>query len=327
MAHTGRAGARSKLQSRSIITLRGLSDLGGVTVLHELAARVALPTTLSSFAEADTQLLLGGLIGVWTAAGLAERLRQETMLRIRESREIGDRWDAAFVHTPELADDDEVHDAVGWLCAFEELEGAQASELLTHVARNGSVGMRVRLADALGEVGVASNVVDAVLVGLTNDAEVSVRNCALDALTRYHAMGQGYGAVEEAMARSGVLESIAERVEAMGSAALSKPDLRQLAGAEEVEEDVIDVEGFNEKVEVPLFEGLRLSELHGLCALALVPAGYELLSMADGANLPLRFVGLGWLLTVGGLAAYPQSGMLWRRFTNTIDSSHYEKKR
>ncbi|CAN8069982.1 unnamed protein product [Agarophyton chilense] len=361
--------SRRNLQKRSVIALRGLSDLGGMTILHELAARLLLPTTLSASMAADTQLLFGGLVGVWTAALFAERLRFETMSLIRETEQLPDRWDASIIYTPSF-EENEVDDAVAWLYAFEELDGIAAADLLTALASTANPIMRLRLAEALTKYPVPSNVSTSVLTVLQQDNNPLVRRAAHNALQtlqtpllvassseRTDAVQQSVACAEHTYARavldriyeqsanpysmpfdndpmplsvhdgstSGWLRDlVSERLEYMGKAALSKPDLRRLHASVVRDADsaqaAIDVDAFNStNISVPLFEGLKWSEIHGLCALAMIPAGYELLSLLDGVNLPLRFVGLGWLLAFGGLVAYPQSGELWRKLKKLID--------
>lgn len=359
--------SQANLEKRSVIALRGLSDLGGMTVLHEMSARILLPTTAAASGAADTQLLLGGLIGVWTAALFAERMRFETHSLIRESEQLPDRWDSSIIHTPSL-EDTEVADAVAWLYAFDELDGIAAADLLRTVAATGSPKMRIRLAEALTAYPVRSNICTSVLSSLQQDGHPLVREAAHTALKTFQsppsfspvptsteplqqavleADEQHVRAVldrlfeqptyptlddqqlvhipaDEQSNHAWLRELVAERVNYMRDAALSTPDLCQLrasvVGSHDHAEHVVDVSQLNSaKVNVPLFEGLKWSEIHGLATLALLPAGYELLSVLDGVDLPLRFVGLGWLLTVGGMIAYPQSGGIWRRLKKLID--------
>lgn len=78
----------------------------------------------------------------------------------------------------------------------------------------------------------------------------------------------------------------------------------------------------------PLIDSLYAEEVHGICALAVIPAFYELFSTVQHESLPLRFLGLGWLFTVGGLAAYPNSANLWNSLSRTIeDMSHVKFNR
>lgn len=289
-------------------------------------------------------------MGVWTAAAFAVRLREQTSALIEESAALPGRWDAAYVHRPALDADDAVA-AVAWLYAFDEMEGPAAASMLRSMADADAMVVRRELAVALAGFPARSNAVMAVLSRLADDRDVEVRDAADAALSQFRAAGvllagaparveatEGRNAemcavldqlfddavVEKDMSgreseqSSWVLDVVAERVEAMGSVALSQPDLRQLGAAQE-DEEVVLKEAPGKKVQVPLFEALRWDEVHGLCTLALVPVGYELMSVVDGGDLPLRFVGLGWLLTVGGLVAYPQSGELWRKFKKTLD--------
>ncbi|KAI0566069.1 hypothetical protein FGB62_12g126 [Gracilaria domingensis] len=361
--------SRQNLQRRSVIALRGLSDLGGMTILHELTARLILPTTLTASMAADTQLLLGGLVGVWTAALFAERMRFETMSLIRETEQLPSRWDASIIYTPSL-EENEVDDAVAWLYAFEELDGLAAADMLTALASAGSPTTRLRLAEALSSYPVPSNVSASVLTALQNDTNPLVRRAAQSALQTlqtpllvssstdgsdvlqpsadpehdyaravldriFEQSANPYlipfdeeRALPASLANDSqagwLRELVADRVECMGKAALSKPDLRQLRASvvrdSHLPQNPVDVTALRSAdINVPLFEGLKWSEIHGLCTLAILPAAYELLSLLDGVDLPLRFVGLGWLLAFGGLVAYPQSGDLWRKLKKLTD--------
>lgn len=350
----------SQLKDRSLLTLRGLSDLGTAAMLHELTMRMLLttgPAAVSvSAAGADSQLLLGGLIGVWTAAVFAERLRAHTADLIQQSTDIPNRWDAAFVHRPAIESDDAL-DAVAWLYALDELEGPDAAQLLRNLAEADSQSVRLALAAALAEFPVRSNAASSALGLLADDADVAVRNAAVAALGIYErsgVLGASSGdmqsledrtplSAEENMAvmldrifeeplpspsTTGssqdslrwIFDAVARRVEYMGSIAL-QPDVLSTCAALPMADpcDVATREVKPLKARVPLFEGLGWSEVHGLCALALLPVGYELLSVLNKGNLPMRFVGLGWLLAVGGLAVYPRSGALWRRLRNTLE--------
>lgn len=343
----------SHLKSRSLLALRGLSDLGTVAVLHELSTRLLLGFGVAATAAvADSQLLLGGLLGVWTAAAFAERLREQTAALIEESAALPARWDAACVYRPTLDADDAVA-AVAWLYALDEMEGPAAANMLRSLAEAEAPRVRKELAVALAGYPARSNAAVAVLSMLADDRDVDVRAAADDALSRFRAAGVLVPAAEpqrvaeeatemdmsavldrlfedaliendmsrgESQQSSRVLDVVAEQVEAMGSVALSRPDLRKLGAAQEDEEAVVKEDAPAKKVQVPLFEGLKWDEVHGLSTLALVLVGYELLSVVDGGDLPLRFIGLGWLLAVGGLVAYPQSGELWRKFKKALDT-------
>lgn len=342
----------SHLKRRSLLAFRGLSDLSSAAVLHELSMRLFLFPSLASAGAADSQLLLGGLMGVWTAAAFAARLTDEKHSLIRESVALPARWDAAYVYRPAIEPDDALA-AIAWLHAFDEMEGPHAAALLRSLADADAPQLRLELANALARFPTRSNVAAAVLSSLAADQDPHVRDAAAHALDQYHATGvlvaAGDPAPEHtprevdlpsfldslfdddltdahmppapAAARtSWVMDAVAERVEALGNAALSSPDLRQLgAHAINVESAQVEEPTPPPKIQVPLFEGLRWEEVHGLCTLALVPAAYELMSVLDGGDLPLRFVGLGWLLSFGGLVAYPQSGNLWMRFKKTLD--------
>lgn len=356
------------IHNRSVVTWRGLSDLGGLTVLHELGDRYLLPTTAASSMLADSQLLLGGLMAVWTAALFAERTRFETDSLIRESAQLPQRWDSSIIYTPTL-DENDVADVVAWLYAFEELDGIAAVDLLCSIATSGSPTMRLRLAEALAAYPVPSNIFASVLADLQKDHHPLVRDAAHTALdsirvlltvleTSRHDVAMPPREVDteeqqirlvldslfsmsldssspsnlttdtpsagHAFLKSRLKTLVSERFECMRNAALSNPDLRQLQSTYLVPEsqsnDIV------ESSEVPLFDGLKWSEIHGLCTLALLPVGYELLASVVGLDLPLRYVGLGWLLTFGGLIAYPQSAGLWHKLRKSLDDKNVSKR-
>lgn len=222
------------------------------------------------------------------------------------------------------------------------MEGPEAAALLRSLAV-ADPPVRLRLANALSAFPARSNAAISVLHQLAEDRILDVRQAAEDALHQYQKSGillasrhspydsrADMAAVLDSLfddtlidahpnvgprdATRWVLDAVAERVEFLSTVALTSPNLSQfrpLARDNHAPELV--------GMDVPLLEGLRRVEVHGLCTLALVPAAYELMSVGGGVDLPLRFVGLGWLLTFGGLVAYPQSGSLWRRFTKTLD--------
>lgn len=346
------------LKKRSVVALRGLSDLGGVALVHELAARLVLPTSISAVLTADTQLLAGTLMGVWTVALFADRMREETESLIDESRDLPTRWDSSFIYTPSL-DEHDVMEAVAWLYAFDELEGLAAADLMRGIAQTESPQMRLKLAKALAAFPVQSNVSTSVLSTLMRDTDPLVRNAAAGALQEHHALVPSSSSspwdsmpvpysdiphgddskVRHALTQllseplisepstsyevrrqklEQLLDLLSERVQYMENAALSKPDLSRLNVPVPKPLFPVGADG-RSKSKVPLLDGLKLSEMHGICALASIPVGYELLSMVGCADLPLRFIGLGWLLSLGGLAVYPQSAAIWQRFKKIID--------
>lgn len=402
----------AQLKERSVITLRGLSDLGGVTLLHELARRLILSPNPNLALISDSQLLLGGLIGIWTAAVFAERLREKNVSLKQECEELPTRWDSNLIYNSSLEEDDIQH-AIAWLYAFDEMEGIAAVDLLRSTALSDDSRMRYRLAEALGTFPIRSNITFTILSNLARDANRLVREAATTSLDAYEqamiikrskppniaagtlvagAAGstfpEGFDREEE-LAMRGLLERIVSdpepvaipalevadfanswhgydarwlrdvmqrKVGSMRDAALSQPELPDLtryapllmssettapkrvgrvSNRTDVErlDDVYAKEFESEdagkkengmqmthlKSAAPLVDSLRLSEIHGICALALVPALYELFAVVDGESLPLRFLGLGWLLALGGLVAYPQSANIWSAFAKTID--------
>lgn len=340
-ARLPRIAPETPLKERSLLTFRGLSDLSSAAVLHELSVRLVLGASLPTFGAADSQLLLGGLMGIWTAAAFADRLRANTASLIAETRSLPSRWDSAIIHRPAIDEDDTIA-AIAWLAALDEMEGPEAAALLRSLAV-ADPPVRVGLANALSAFPARSNVALSVLYQLSEDRAPDVRQAAEDALHQYQESGllladhhaapdsqvdmaavldrlfddtliDAHPIVAPRDARRGVLDAVAERVEFLSTVALSSPNLSQFRPAEKDSQSSELV-----RMDVPLFEGLRRVEVHGLCTLALLPAAYELMSVGGGVDLPLRFVGLGWLLTFGGLVAYPQSGSLWRRFTKTLD--------
>lgn len=400
----------STLKERSLVTLRGLSDLGSLALVHELALRLTVTSSPAVALISDAELLLGSLIGLWTAAAWADRIRGVSSRLTREATALPERWDANLIYNPSF-DDDEIIPAFAWLSAFDELDGIAAAELLRTLLIAPSPTSRARVAAALAAYPVRSNITLAALAVLARDNDARVRGAAALCATAYADAGilkltEGEGGYEHVMKMASTFEqeeqvdgeesnlmmmmrmmnedasgtsrqeedentalrlilqrilddpqpvdfplvpasgvsraawladAVDAHVDAMREAALTRPDLggitaslsRRICPAmteedEEVrmtrqEKDmVIDVRSRNPPA---MMDSLNWSELHGVCALALVPALYELVAVADGADLPLRFVGLGWLLAVGGLAAYPQSARLWMKFGETMDGS------
>lgn len=425
----------SELKHRSVIALRGLSDLSGVILLHELTQRIITCGSPSAALVADAELLLGTLMGMWTAAVFAERLRKTHGKLIQQTRELPARWDDTILYTPALEADD-IPAAVAWLCAFDELEGLGAADMLRPFIFSPDPMIRLRVAQALRPFPLRSNICLAILTTLAQDHNRWVRCAAKESLASYEAAkiierldgsengvpllcdkdadGNARGFAEEVGLRA-VLERIledpkpvalpavlvgdlppplwrretqwlrqvvAKQVGYMRNAALSQPDLgdwgryapgllvhveggttqamarattrRLRSGTNEMSDlmqilengmnpndslmsefdnsliDVedqdwdgscptTDVDALKSAKVTPLVDCLGWSEIHGICALALVPACYGLFSVVDGVGLPLRFVGLGWLLALGGFAAYPQSAKLWSSLRHTIE--------
>lgn len=391
----------AQLKERSVITLRGLSDLAGLSLTHEICCRFVLLPNANMALIADSELLLGGLMGVWTAAVFAERLRQNTAALISESEELPSRWDSNVLHSPALDEDDLQH-AVAWLYALDELEGLAAAHLLRSVAASPHSSMRLRLAQALGAFPLRSNVTLPLLTTLATDRNRVVRDAARASLDAYeearivlqvdaqsaavsptalHSLGAGLVHPhhddldndldpDDEMALRALLERlvmepppvtvpalyvcdaalswrgydarwlrdvVTHYVGSMRNAALTQPELPELdlawhallgaapAPATVDECGTTDTQQVDDgdmaflKSAAPLVDSLRLSEIHGICALALVPALYELFAVIDGESLPLRFVGLGWLLALGGLVAYPKSATIWYSFRKMIE--------
>lgn len=340
-ARLPRIAPETPLKERSLLAFRGLSDLSSAAVLHELSVRLVLGASIPTSGAADSQLLLGGLIGIWTAAAFADRLRANTASLIAETRSLPSRWDSAIIHRSAIEEDDTIA-AVTWLAALDEMEGPEAASLLRTLAV-ADPPVRVRLANALSQFPARSNVAISVLHQLSEDCVPDVRRAAEDALCQYQESGvllanrytppdlqvdmaavldrlfddtlvSAHAIAAPCNAKRWVMDAVAERVEFLSTVAMTAPNLPQLGpvGGNVSPQKPI-------KMDVPLLEGLRRVEVHGLCTLALVPAAYELMSVGGGVDLPLRFVGLGWLLTFGGLVAYPQSGSLWRKFAKTMD--------
>lgn len=425
----------AELKHRSVIALRGLSDLSGVILLHELTLRIITCGSPSVALVADAELLFGTLMGMWTAAVFAERLRKTHGQLIQQSRELPARWDDTILYTPALEADD-IPPAVAWLCAFDELEGLGAADMLRPFVFSPDPMVRLRLAQALRPFPLRSNICLPILTTLAQDDNRWVRCAAKESLASYEAAkiierqsGSEHGApllydkdadgnargFAENIGLRAILERIlgdpkpvalpavlvgdlpsplwrretqwlrqvvAKQVGYMRNAALSQPDLgnwgryapgllvhaeggttqavahattrRPRSGANEMSDlmqilengvnptdslvsefgsslievedqdwdgsyPTTDVDALKSAKVTPLVDCLGWSEIHGICALALVPACYGLFSVVDGVSLPLRFVGLGWLLALGGFAAYPQSAKLWSSLRHTIE--------
>lgn len=73
-------------------------------------------------------------------------------------------------------------------------------------------------------------------------------------------------------------------------------------------------------VEAPLFDWLATAELRYLCLVASVPLAYELFYITSGVTGGdgLRFVGLGWLMGIAGLLAYPRSDTIWLKVEEQV---------
>lgn len=449
--HTASDGV-VRLKERSVIALRGLSDLGGIALLNEFWTRVLSSSNPGQALAADAELLLGGLIGMWTAAVFAERLRRHTQSLVRESRDLPNTWDRTVLYTPAVEADD-VGGVVAWLHAFDELEGPGAVELLRSLANADDPLIRMRVAHALASCPIRANVTLAILTSLAADNDLQVRTSAMSALAAYEASRivtqtdvsaaifpsntsassstssisssstalsfaidtllvdplsvEEYQAIRQLFDRvlrdphpvplpllqslrlvsdnaRWLRDAVARHVCLMRDAALSRPDLPDLshvtpallrssadpwegasgstvstklgspgdhelwstsgmeAGAHLVDKELLtlDLDGKELAMEqpeewspgidgvvgverlksaAPLVDSLRYSEIHGICAIGLLAAAYEVFATVSHESLPLKFLGLGWLLAVGGLVAYPNSARLWSSFSRMIE--------
>lgn len=321
----------TNLRGRSVVAMRGLSDAAWCTILHELSMRVMVGWSMVGLQE--TQLALGGLVGIWTAAAFAARIRAAQSRIISQSAALPENWDYSFVSA--IAPED-VHNVIAWLCALDEMEGARTTQMLWEVARSETVDMRLALANAIAEFPVRANSITAILYKLSNDSDPNVKMAAENA--------------HMALIEEGILPSLSEDTSLPDALAQAAAEFNEYDENDEYETDVNAwlYEEFiraidqlsnaalwrtatkerpqtKRRLKVPLFDGLQWSEIHGLCTLAALPLAYEVYSLFDGGNLPLRFVGLGWLFTVAGLVAYPRSGMLWRKIQHAcaVDANAY----
>lgn len=341
------ACAVAPLRTRSVIALRGISDAAWCAMMHEVVIRALAGGAAASISTAaEPQLMLGGLVGIWTAAAVAARVRNQRAAAVRESAGLPAAWaearDRAYaddVAAVAALDADDAAALIHWLAALDELEGPRAAAAVWALARSPVPHVRATLAAALAEHPARANAVAAALAALADDRDHDVRVSAQAAVAAHHEAlfsSANSGALDvdidarERLARlfaddvtpvrwapvaaprdhDTIAARFALALDVLGDAALRK---RETTGVSNKASSEHRITKTTEKIrlKVPLFDSLKWSELHGLCTLAALPLAYELFALAGGADLPLRFVGLGWVLAVGGLAAYPQSAKLW----------------
>lgn len=204
----------ASMKQRTVITLRGLSDLAGLALVAEFSRRMLFIPGPAYALLTDAELLLGGLVGLWTAAVFAGRptpvLKTTTPVTTNptssssssssiaaQTNDLTSAWDASFIYHPEL-DADEIPAALAWLDAFDELEGLGTIELLRNILNSTSIddnhhratSMRVRLAHALASHPVRSNVTLSAVVALATDSShPRVQAAGMAALQAYCAAG------------------------------------------------------------------------------------------------------------------------------------------
>lgn len=265
-------------------------------------------------------------MGVWTASCLLQRLAMHTTKVVRNTRKLPDMWDSDRLYRPSVADE-EMLDVVTWLCALNEVSG-RGLGIVQGVVGSNDASVRRDVAERLARYGNGSNVIMGLLGGLCDDEDERVRVVARAGLQEYNGRNLGEQAGDHVvhnflgdMGRSmrryqplymdawdnqQVMQQFSDRVETIGRLALTPRKEGQPWKK-------LQLQPSRSGMNVPLFEGMPWSEIHGLCALALAPMAYELLSIGSTLDLPLRFVGLGWLLTMGGFVAYPASARLCTR--------------
>lgn len=320
------ATVEAPMRARSVVALRGLSDAAWCAMMHEGAVR-ALVGCGAGVVGAEPQLMLGGLVGVWTAAALAARLRRERSAALSASVALPEDWACED-------DVDETEDAaavVAWLAALGEMENARAARLVWGLAKSGAPRVRAELAMALGAHPVRANVVDAALDALSRDPAPNVRYAALAAAAEQRELMGGPPVLDVDVTdvdddRARLARLFAQTVEEEERPAETDVGDRvadALGGA--ALQTGVDA---GIRLKVPLFDGLKWSELHVLCMVAVLPLAYDLLSLLGGADLPFRYVGLGWVLALGGLAAYPQSAKVWLGIEKAceLDAEQYSEK-
>lgn len=294
-------------------------------------------------------IAFGGLVGLWTAAFAVNGVRSHARSCVKAARDIVEGWDRHFLYGMRRGDgtgisSHDVMDVVTWLGALDELETAGGARALWEMASSSDPAKRRAVAEALGEcTGLESNLVLGVVASLTNDSADSVTDAAQEAL---HKLVDGHPALSPTNAENqetadndiaDAYATLLDKAEAQMNAALASSSLQEKAAVASPQpsrpdpphvvptparesSDVLgrlrDMVGTRVtdamRVEAPLFDWLDTSRLPVMCAVAALPLAYELFSLGGGtSDATIRFVGLGWLLSVAGLLAYPQSNTIW----------------
>lgn len=327
------------------MALRGLSDVACVAILRDVFALSTI-----SFGTCGTELMLGGLVGLWTAAAFALRGMRKSVLQVRTPvtavvpRPVAVQAPLSPYTSNLLFIASEVHPAVMMLHALDELETASAAIMLWTIAKSTDIDTRKALADSLAEFPVCANAPLAVAAALSADSEydVAVRGTRallafaelLQAQTEDQSLAGSVKVRKETLLKEMEEESVLLHNDAgvgfisrRGSELLGHLALFSLAltgnnsmnftnamptPRETCVDDDSKRRAFLEFV--PLLDALRWEEIKGICTLAAMPILYEAYSIAGNGNLPLRFIGLGWVCALAGLVAYPRSASLWQRF-------------
>lgn len=254
--------------------------------------------------------------------------------------------------------EEDVKDVVRWLDLLDALDSSDGAEALWEIVRGDVEGRRAlvdALREVEGAGG--SNVVFGVLRRLGEDEDEVVRDAARQALGGVMFGGEVLedvverwggemvreeeeegqeGAFEvmdrEEVRRDRVMRQMSEVLEASAEREMEMERVREqgveaaLLGRDGGEEGESENDGVVPRrvadalrVEAPLFDWLRNFELRVLCGLACLPLAYEAATIAGvGGGSWMRFVGLGWVLAVAGLLAYPSSDRLWMSVEKTV---------
>lgn len=285
---------------------------------------------------AEVGLMSGGVIGIWTACFMLGRIREIARERQREflkecSRVAFSDWGNCRREGGDgggiVDGGEEVELVVGWLGRLDELSGGKAGERLWDVVKGGSVRERRGLAKELGKWPVRSNVVVGVLRSLVRDRDESVRKGARRSLDEFQRVGilspdkrrrsERFNLIEKSggVAMSETPREYLNRLfveDDSSSTTTIDVKLPSVDNSEEEEELGRRRAKSTIEIKAPILQSLRFPQMHTLCIAVGIPLVYEYYCLLTGFNDPLRFLGLGWVFAICGLAVYPRSQSAWK---------------
>jgi len=310
------------------------------------------------------ELIVGAGVGVWTVVASTnkqtKRKKEEEKQREarvgREVASIAKEWNAflnsldhmldaanilsvgRMTKKHELATEDDVDTALLWLETMEEFEGDMAYNMFRKLESSPILAVRVRLARGLGSVQTPSNIVFGTLSRLEQDHDVRVRNVASASLGKLRA--SIYRGAEPILAGAGPTGTSATlSVWDFEAAGLSSSSAAAFAAASSsLVYTMSEMKMGGEQAAFAAMRGDRgepspverfdVLDVHTLCIVSAMALGAEMFCVYHGHKIPFRFVGLGWIFAVAGLAVYPRSHEVWMRVLKDIKNmkSHRESR-
>ena len=314
----------TRFRRRTRRALRGISDAAGVAIAHEIALTLLNNSPGALYPDtglAECGLLFGGIFGIWTACLGFEHIQRRTR---RKQNEFVDELNHVVFEDwfkyGSVREDVEI--VLNWLGGLDELEGGKVGERLWRIVEEGSVEDKCIIAKELRRWPARSNVVLGVLRALVKDSDVEVRALAQSTLDEYDRLGVVQNAEVPDIVPARIRNApLAASLGTESSRAyldklyLDDTYLQSMQEEELIDEELeLEEEPVESKIEIkaPILDSLQFPGMHVLCTAVVVPLAYEYYCLMTGLNDPLRFLGLGWLFAICGLAVYPRSLKAWK---------------